>query len=47
MIGFDEVHIGSCHCEVKGRHLGLGNFLSAGVKVHASFSYAAAKILHP
>ena len=26
---------------------GLGNFVSAGVKVHASFSYAAAKILHP
>ena len=40
-------HIGSCHCEVKGRHLRLGNFLSAGVKVHARFSYAAAKILHP
>ena len=23
--GIDQVHIGSCHCEVKGRHLGLGS----------------------
>ena len=26
--GIDQVHIGSCYCEVKGRHLGLENFLS-------------------
>ena len=45
-ISVDKRVVRSCHCEVKGRHLGAGNFLSAGVKVHASFSYAAAKTSH-